>query len=614
MTGRNLAFALVASLAAFGLGAIVDSVDDLPTTTFDFIVVGGGTAGNVIANRLTENPEFSVLVLEAGGSNEGILNSMVPAFCGLNQATQIDWNYTAQVGPPNRQPVPYPRGFVLGGSSSINCLAYTRGSSEDWDRYARVSGDDGWAWDNIQPYIRKNERFTPPVDGHNITGQFDPMVHGFDGINSVSLSGFLTQMDARVIQASKSFPADNEFHFNLDTNSGDQLGIGFGQATTFNGTRSSSATSYLAPQFVGRPNLHVLLHAHVTRILPADPNSDSLSFSNVEFSQDSGGTLHTVTASKEIVLSAGTIGTPQILLLSGIGDPDVLAPLGITPLHDLPSVGRNLTEQPVAFYPWQVTANDTSDTAGRNATLAAQQLQMWETQRRGPLVNGPLLDVGWVRVPASERQGFDDPSAGPNTAHLELQFLNGAGATAPSGNFISASPVLVSPASREYTYKDLKSLTDRQPPLGGSVTLNSANPFDHPTLSLNLVSDPFDLLALRSGLRAVDRFMESPTFDGFVVSAALNVTGGLASNATDDELDNYIKSTTIGALHIVGTASMSAQNASWGVVNSDLKVKGVQGLRVADASILPFSPAAHTQAPVYIVAERAADLIKASWT
>ncbi|KAL0072310.1 hypothetical protein AAF712_000072 [Marasmius tenuissimus] len=596
MAAKTLVIALVASLPLIGQCAIVENVRDLPTDTFDFIVVGGGTAGNVLANRLTEDSRFSVLVLEAGGSNEGILNIMVPAFCGTTPGTQVDWNYTVQVGPLDRPPEPYPRGFVLGGSSSINCMAYTRGSSEDWNRYAQVSGDDGWSWDSIQPYIRKNERFTPPADGHDTTGEFDPAVHGLTGINSVTLSsGFRTEIGGRVIQASKAFGEDSQFHFNLDTNSGNQLGIGFGQSTIFNGTRSSSATSYLAPPFVGRPNLHVLLHAHVTRILPADAGADSLVFRGVEFSQDSGSTIHTVTASKEIILSAGTIGTPQILMLSGIGDPDALNGLGIEPLHALPSVGQNLTEQPVGFYPWQVTANDTADAAGRNATLAAEQLAMWEEMRRGPLVNGPLLDVGWIRVPAEERQGFDDPSAGPNTAHLELQFLNSGGMPAPSGNFISASPVLVSPVSR------------------GFLTINSSNPFDHPFINLNLVSDPFDLLALRSGLRAIDRFMESPALDGFIISAALNVTGGRASDATDEELDGYIKSTTVGALHIIGTASMSAQNASWGVVNSDLRVKGLQGLRVVDASVLPFTPAAHTQAPVYIVAERAADLIKASW-
>ncbi|KAL0564134.1 hypothetical protein V5O48_017921, partial [Marasmius crinis-equi] len=411
-----LIFWLFFSLSS-AIGVIFERVEDLPTNTYDFVVVGGGTAGNVIANRITENPEHSVLVLEAGGSNENIILSMVPAFCGKTPGSQLDWNYTAEVGQLNRT-VGLTRGFVLGGSSSINCMAYTRGSSEDWDRYARVTGDPGWSWDALQPYLRKNERFTPPSDGHNTTGEFDPAVHGFHGVNSVSLSGFRHEFDDRIINASKS--SDDEFRFNLDYNSGNQLGIGYGQSTVFNGTRSSSATSYLAPRFIQRPNLHVLLHAHVTKLL-----SDQLTFNGVELSQDAGQTHHQVTARNEIILSAGSVGTPQLLMLSGIGDTKSLTSLGITPVHHLPSVGQNLTEQPVVPSRWLVNTTDTDDTAGRNATLAAEQLEQWMEARSGPLVNAPVIDVGWVRVEEDAEifERFEDPSAGPNTAHWELIFV-----------------------------------------------------------------------------------------------------------------------------------------------------------------------------------------------
>ncbi|KAF9264148.1 aryl-alcohol oxidase [Marasmius fiardii PR-910] len=592
--------------------SLLEKFEDLKRSEFDFIVIGGGTAGNTVANRLTENPNHHVLVLEAGGSNENILVSMVPDFCARTLGSSIDWNYTAQTGPVMNRQVELPRGFVLGGTSSMNCMVYTRGTREDWDRYAHVTKDPGWSWDNVQPYIRKNERFTPPVDGHDTTGEFDPSVHSFDGINSVTLSGFRHEMDTRVIQASKAMGNDSEFRFVLDMNSGNHLGIGFGQSTVLNGARSSSATSYLGPQFINRPNLHVLLHAHVTHILSERTARNSLAFRGVELSQDFGSkpsaiiliqrdeteqprkeTLHTVTASKEVILSAGSIATPQVLMNSGIGDSQTLKNFGIRTLQDLPSVGKNLSEHLVFTLGWVVTANDTEATSIRNATLAAEQLKQWTETRSGPLVDAPGLDLGWIRVPANASifKQFEDPSPGPNTAHLEIQFLNFGGFVPddPLANTIGVAPCLLSPLSR------------------GFVTLNTSNPFDHPFINLNFLDSEFDLFALREGARSARRFMAHPSFNGFLVAPTTNAT-------TDDELDELIKANAGGACHPIGTAMMSPRGANWGVVDPDLRVKGVEGLRVVDASVLPFLPAAHTQVATYIVAERASDLIKASWS
>ncbi|ESK92076.1 aryl-alcohol oxidase [Moniliophthora roreri MCA 2997] len=568
------------------LAAVYERLDDLPSRQFDFIVIGGGTAGNVVANRLTENPRHSVLVLEAGGSNEGILAAMIPAFGATMSGTALDWNFIAEIGPNNRTG-PYSRGFVLGGSSTTNWMAYTRGSSEDWDRYASVTDDSGWDWASMQKYIRRNEQFVPPSDRHNTSGQFNPAVHGFQGVNAVSLSGFTHEMERRVIKTSMTM--GGEFSYNVDMNSGDHLGVGWAQSTILNGTRSSSATSYLGPSFIGRPNLHVLLHAHVTRIVQSGQRK--LSFHDVQLTQDNGETFHTLTASKEIILSAGTIGTPHILLNSGIGNSQTLASLGIKPVHHLPSVGQNLTEQPASGISWLVNTTDTSESIFQNATLAQELTRQWNETRTGPLVDPIILAFGWLRVPSNDPifKRSVDPAAGRKTAHYEMIFINGLpGPAFPNQHTIFTGTIVASPASR------------------GSVSLRSTNPLDNPRINLNLLSAEFDTVAMRHALRSVQKFMSSSVWNGFLIRPTFNAT-------SDEELDQYIRNSVGGAVHPVGTAAMSARGSGWGVLDPDLLVKGIRGVRVVDASALPFVPAAHTQAPVYMLAERAADLIKNDW-
>ncbi|KAL0569908.1 hypothetical protein V5O48_012054 [Marasmius crinis-equi] len=584
-----LASTVLLALAGSSYGAIYEKFDDVPTRQFDFVVVGGGTAGNVVANRLTENPDFSVLVLEAGGSHEDLLVPQIPALALSLSGSSLDWNFTAKVGPGNRT-VLYNRGFVLGGSSTINWMAYTRGNSDDWDRYAAVTGDLGWSWKNMQSYIRKNERIVPPADQHDTVGQWDPAVHGRSGINAVSLSGYTHELEKRTIQLSKAAGNESEFRFNLDMNSGDQLGVGWAQSTILNGARSSSATSYLGPKYINRPNLHVLLHARVTRILQGNPNNTAeLAFNDVQFTQNNGTTLQHVTASKEIVVSAGTIGTPHILLNSGIGDSAHLEALGLDAIHHLPSVGQNLTEQPALGNNWVVNTTDTNESNLGNPDLMKQ----WEETRSGPLVDPIILAFGWFRVPSNATifQSVQDPAAGPKTPHYELPMINGIlGLPRPGENYISAGTIVVSPASR------------------GSVTLASANPLVYPSIDLNLLSSEFDLYAMREAVRSAVKLMSSDVWNGYLVRPAFDV-----NTDSDEQLDAYILSNSQGAVHPVGTSSMSPKGAKWGVVDPNLLVKGITGVRVVDASVMPFVPAGHTQAPTYMVAERGADLIKKDW-
>ncbi|KAJ8497097.1 hypothetical protein ONZ45_g12201 [Pleurotus djamor] len=252
---------------SFTKAAILESTSDL-RKTYDFIVVGGGTAGNVVANRLSENPNVHVLVIEAGGSHEDNINCEIPLlYINLFQSS-FDWNYTTtpQKG-LNGRVDPYPRGHGLGGTSSINGMLYDRGSAEDYDKIARMTGDEGWSWENLQQYFRKHERFSASPDGHDPAGQYDPSVHGVHGTTPVSFSTPSYPIHDMILETTRD---SVEFPFNLDPNSGKPLGVGWYPSTvSSSGKRASSATSYLAPHFLARENLHVLsLPARISVIFP----------------------------------------------------------------------------------------------------------------------------------------------------------------------------------------------------------------------------------------------------------------------------------------------------------------------------------------------------------
>ncbi|KAK0184513.1 alcohol oxidase [Armillaria mellea] len=574
-------------LYSSALGAIYEKFEDLPTSSFDFIIVGGGTAGNVLANRLTENDHISVLVLEAGTSTADIFLSDVPFFCiSATPGTSLDWNFTTTEQPGlNGRSIPFSRGFGLGGSSAVNYMLYTRGSSQDYDRYAQISGDPGWGWEALQPYIRKNERIVPPSDHHNTTGEFDPAIHSFSGINSVSLPGVSRATDGRIIQTTSELP--DEFPFNLDYNSGHHLGIGWSPYTIGNGTRSSSQTSYLGARYIGRQNLHVLTHTHVTRILQSTNDTNvPPTFDAVEFTQDAGATLHALApvGLKEIILSAGSIGTPNILLHSGVGDDTELTALGITPRLHLPDVGKNLTDHTL-YTGLRFFVNDTSTIENiyfRNMTFQAETLVEWQANRTGFLSSGVANQAAFLRVPEVASILDGDPCAGNQTAHYEFIFTNGIlSQSPPPGSFFSITIAGICPLSR------------------GDVTINSTNSLDPPLINPNYFSHPQDIAIMQYAIESAKKFVTSAAWDGYIL--------GVTANNTESDLRNGVGS----AFHPVGTASMSPADASWGVVNPDLKLKGAKGVRIVDASVLPLVPAGHTQVPVYIIAERAADLIKA---
>ncbi|KAJ7248208.1 pyranose dehydrogenase [Mycena haematopus] len=588
---------LLSSFFVVCWAAVYETVNQLPPgLTYDFVIVGGGTAGNVVANRLTENPGFSVLVLEAGGSNIGVLDSIVPGLVGgvYDPMLGYVWNYTTvpQSAAANRAES-FLRGRLLGGTSSINGMWYTRGSRDDFDRYANVTSEPGWGWTAIQKYFRKNEKWSPPADHHNTQGQFDPSVHSTTGINSVSLPGYHWPMFDRVIETTVEMP--DEFKFVVDYNAGVPLGVGWAQNTIGNGARSSSAVSYLATPFIERPNLHILINAQVSRVLGAN---GSTHFNQVEFSQDMKE-LFVVHASKEIILSAGSIGTPHILLNSGIGNRTSLAILGIKTIVDLPDVGQNFVDQPLVPNSWFVNSSETFESYTQNVTKSAEDLHEWNITRQGPLVSTIVgSHIAWLRLDPSSSifSQHTDPAAGNDTPHIELQIANGIGLETPippeGGNFISIQTAVVSPASR------------------GAITLNTSHPFDAPLIDPALLIDDYDVFAMSVAVKKAVKFVSAEAWKGFVIRPIDNLAQALTS---DEALETYIRETVVAALHPVGSAAMSPKNATWGVVGPDLLLKGATGIRVIDASVMTYVPSGHTQAPTYAIAERGSDLIKQQW-
>ncbi|THH09111.1 hypothetical protein EW146_g8785 [Bondarzewia mesenterica] len=589
-----LTFCLVTGLLCpLALGEIFSEPEALSKSEWDFVIVGAGTAGSVIANRLSENPAVRVLVIEAGGLNTGPEASVLEVPFLVSAAspnTSYDWNYTTTPQRAlNDRSISYPRGSVIGGSSSTNYMAFTRGSIDDYNRLASVTGDEGWSWPHILPYAFKNERHVASADNHNTTAQFNPAWHG-SGPLVTSLPGNPTELDPRILATTMEL--SSEFPFNEEMNSGRPLGIGWLQSTIGHSVRSSSATAFLTPALTDRTNIDLLINTHVTRLSKTGTGPNGYPrFCGVEVARNASARRFTVRARDEVILSAGSIGTPQLLMLSGIGDKyELKKKVGIEPQVHLPEVGKSLQDHPYMTLQWSVNSTKTFDAVVNNQTAFAAALKQYDETGQGIMANNAIANhIGFFRLPNSSDvlREFGDSTAGPLSPHYEFAFCNGFVATTQTppgtGNYISVAIVLVSPTSR------------------GSVSITSSSAFDHPLIDPALLSTKVDIRTMIEAVKALRRFFSASSWRDYIVAPFVE-----AVNATTDAgIEAYARQWTASIRHPVATARMSDITTGLGVVHSDLTVKMVSGVRVVDASVLHTS-----QAMVYIVAERAADLIK----
>ncbi|MBF6619150.1 MAG: GMC family oxidoreductase N-terminal domain-containing protein [Patulibacter sp.] len=520
----------------------------------DYVIVGAGSAGCVLANRLTEDPGTSVVLIEAGGKDSG-LNVRIPlAFPNLFHGP-LDWNYETDPEPACHDRRLYvPRGKCLGGSSAMNAMLYVRGRPSDYDGWAD-DGATGWGWADVKPYFLKAES--------NSRGASDD--HGADGPLHVQDAKSPRALNRRIVDGFVASGVDR----NPDYNGPRQDGAGMFQVLQRDGRRWSAADAYLHP-VRKRPNLSVVTHGQVERV-----EHDGDRATGVRY-RDRKGELHVIRANREVLLSAGAIGSPQLLMLSGIGAAGKLRQHGITPLHDLSAVGQNLQDHPMLTVLWAVSETDTLYGADK-----PRRLLEWLLRRSGPLTSTAAESVAFWRsrpeLPAADIQ-----------FHCGALFYEKHGAETYDGHAMTIAPVLLTPKSR------------------GRVTLRSPHADDAPSILTNTLHEREDVDAMVAAIRMARRVAASGPLRATVER---ELRPG-SEHESDEQLEASLRDRIELIYHPVGTCRMGAADDPNAVVDPELRVRGIDGLRVIDASVFPTIPGGNTHAPTVMVAERAADLLR----
>lgn len=518
--------------------------------TYDYIIVGAGSAGCVLAARLTENPQTRVLLVEAGGRDDAKEVRIPAAFSKLFK-THFDWDLSTEIEPHlNGRRLYWPRGKMLGGSSSINAMIYMRGNARDYDHWKQL-GNEGWGFHDVLPYFKKSENQERGASEY----------HGSGGPLNVADLRYVNPLTRAFLAAA------NELGIaaNPDFNGVSQDGVGLNQVTQKNGLRHSAADAYLRPAR-NRPNLHVLIHAQATRVLVENNRATGAAFL-------CDGAAGEARAGREVILAGGTIHSPQLLMLSGIGPADELKRVGIEPQHDLPGVGKNLQDHPmvsVGYLCKQPVSLATAETLSNFLRYLIFK-------------NGPLAsNVAEAGLFCRTRDGIQTP---------DMQLLFGPAYYRNHGlekhreHAFGFGPTLITPESR------------------GSITLRSADPLAPAAIRANYLSADADMRVLIEGVRLARRLAHTKAFQRF---CGEEVHPGPQAT-TDTDIEKFLRAEVQTLYHPVGTCKMGKDEMS--VVDERLRVRGVNALRVVDASVMPRVIAGNTNAPTIMIAEKAADMI-----
>jgi len=534
-----------------------------PSDEFDYVIVGAGAAGSVLANRLTDDPDVTVCVLEAGPPDRNPWIHIPAGFTKTLFDPSCTWQFkTEPTVNTGGRAIATTQGRTLGGSSSINGMVYNRGQPADLDNWAQ-RGNRGWGYDDMLPYYRRTERRV---------GFGDPAKRGRDGGIPVTDMDWMHPVSEAFIAGAVAAGIPR----NPDYNSGDQAGVGYFQRVIERGRRVSAARAFLKPAR-RRPNLEVRTDARARAILFQGKRAVGISYI-----RQPGGPATTVRARREVILSAGTVNTARLLQISGVGPAALLGELGVPVVHELSGVGKNFRDHyavrcVVRARSGTVTLNELS----RGPRLAAQVLR-WAAGRPSILATAPSqVHVFW-----KSWEGLDAPD-------LQCVFTPGS-----------------YQQGRTYILDDYPGMTagawPHRPESSGHVHARSTDPFVDPVIQPNYLADPIDRRVTLGGIRLIRRLLGTPELAPYVDRETLPGP----SVQTDDELLDFARANGTTCYHLIGTARMGPMADPGAVVGDTLLVHGMQGLRVVDASVMPNMPSANTYATTLMIAERAADLIR----